>query len=106
MSEFKGTPGPWLRDGRTVYALQDSTSRFVDKENRFSAGFYSGNGCSESEVIANATLAEAAPELLECCLRIQALLRQAGVESKAGSLNPVEDNAAQIDAAIAKALGQ
>lgn len=44
--------------------------------------------------------------LLEACLRIQAQFRQAGIESKAGSLNPVEDNAAQIDAAIIKALGQ
>lgn len=48
----------------------------------------------------------AAPELLEACLRIQAQFRQAGVESKAGSLNPIEDSAAQIDAAISKALGQ
>lgn len=104
MSEY--TRGPWLRDGRTVYALQDSKSKFADKENRFSAGFYSGNGCPEGEVMANATLATAAPELLEACLRIQAQFRQAGIESKAGSLNPIEDNAAQIDAVILKALGQ
>jgi len=100
MSEFKGTPGPWLREGRTVYALQDSTSRFVDKENRFSAGFYSGNGCSESEVIANATLAEAAPELLEA---IQAMLSKAHKQNW-NDKYPEEVEAAQ--AAIDKALGQ
>lgn len=55
---------------------------------------------------ANANLIAAAPELLEACLRIQSQFRQAGVKPKAGSLNPIEDNAAQIDAAIDKALGQ
>lgn len=51
-------------------------------------------------------LMQAAPELLEVCLRIQAQFRQAGIESKAGSMNPAEDSAAQIDAVILKALGQ
>lgn len=71
MYDFKHTPAPWLRDGRTVYALQDSNSRFTDKENRFSAGFFAGRNCSEIEVEANAQLAMTAPELLD--VLIQAL---------------------------------
>ena len=93
------TKGPWLRDGRTVYALQDSKSKFVDKENRFSAGFYSGNGCPEAEVIANATLAAAAPELLEALQELVFLY-----EHDEGCRELTEYKRAK--AAIAKALGQ
>jgi len=96
MSEFKGTPGPWSRDG---YEFFNS-----DGANIFDLTYGSHTGINEDE--ANTNLIAAAPELLETCLRIQAHFRQAGVESKAGSLNPIEDSAAQIDAVILKALGQ
>jgi len=92
------TKGPWLRDGRTVYALQDSKSKFVDKENRFSAGFYSGNGCPEAEVIANATLAAAAPELLEALELILSYHDD-------GNCKLHKEDVAMARAAIAKALG-
>ncbi|WP_205950278.1 hypothetical protein [Pantoea stewartii] len=95
MSEFKGTPGPWYRGG------------VENGKVSINAGNYFVALVDESLAqLANARLIAAAPELLECCLRIQAQFRQAGIESKAGSLNPIEDNAAQIDAAIIKALGQ
>lgn len=105
MEGFKGTPGPWLRDGRTVYALQDSTSRFVDKENRFSAGFYSGNGCSESEVIANATLAEAAPELLEALQEMVAIVKK-HTYPQPDKPSSTWGRMEAAEAVISKALGQ
>ncbi|WP_051937003.1 hypothetical protein [Erwinia sp. 9145] len=105
MSEFMGTPGPWKwftsnshirlssilsgKDGDVLYAYKDKTG-------------FPHVSCNKEDM----ALIAAAPELLEACLRIQAQFRQAGVESKAGSLNPVEDNAAQVDAVICKALGQ
>lgn len=120
MSEFKGTPGPWISDvrGGCVAVYQDGRQEDTqgchrDDERNIA---YSNKGAEYDEVVGfwamdkrtihDFNLIAAAPELLECCLRIQAQFRQAGIESKAGSLNPVEDNAAQIDAAIAKALGQ
>lgn len=105
MSDFKGTSGPWLRDGRTVYALQDSKSRFVEQENRFTAGFYSGNGCPETEAVANANLCAAAPELLEALQEMVAIVKK--------NTYPQPDKPsstwARMEAAesvIAKALGQ
>lgn len=96
MSNFKGTTGRWFVDNDG-----DVSS---DERCEIVAGVA---GCEPSEEDkANARLIAAAPELLEACLRIQAQFRQAGLESKAGSLNPIEDNAAQIDAVILKALGQ
>ncbi|WP_338561825.1 hypothetical protein [Erwinia sp. E_sp_B04_7] len=98
MSEFKGTPGPWSYDepGCKIVALNEC-EYIADLYN--STPTYNIND-------ANANLISAAPELLEACLRIQAHFRQAGIESKASSFNPVEDSAAQIDAVILKALGQ
>lgn len=65
--QVKYTKGEWVREGRTVYALE------VDKDrrgreylrNRFAAGFSGGPDTPESEVEANAQLATAAPDLLE-----------------------------------------
>jgi hypothetical protein len=67
------TPGPWLLDGSTVYALDESGSC-----NRFSvrpeggwtfrssgAVGASGDRTTEAELEANARLIAAAPELLE-----------------------------------------
>lgn len=65
MSEFKGTPGPWSRDGNMVYSLQNSDSKFTDKENRFYAGFYRGRNCSADELSANTQIAMTAPEMLK-----------------------------------------
>ena len=52
------TPGPWLVEGRTVYALND------DGYNRFSALVQDAHTPGD-ELEANARLIAAAPELLE-----------------------------------------
>jgi hypothetical protein len=70
MSGAVHTPGPWLLQERTVYALDES-----EKSNRFSCrvqgGFQvrrvveHGERTSDVELDANARLIAAAPELLE-----------------------------------------
>ncbi|HEP8420957.1 TPA: hypothetical protein VDT97_000796 [Pseudomonas aeruginosa] len=54
----KHTPGPWYRDGTTVYALNPHNF------NRFSAQIH-GAHTPKSELEAVAQLMQAAPELLE-----------------------------------------
>ncbi|HBO2239772.1 hypothetical protein OFL75_31890 [Pseudomonas aeruginosa] len=54
----KHTPGPWYRDGTTVYALNPHNF------NRFSAQIH-GAHTPNSELEAVAQLMQAAPELLE-----------------------------------------
>lgn len=97
MSEF--TQGPWVAKGGEVCTEDYEAEGQVMHDHICCCEVVNGES-------PNANLIAAAPELLEACLRIQAQFRQAGVESKAGSLNPIEDNAAQIDAVILKALGQ
>ena len=53
----KHTEGPWLRDGRMVYALNE------DGFNRFCVGVQ-GLHTPEAELIAVATLMQSAPDLL------------------------------------------
>lgn len=55
---MKHTPGPWYRDGTTVYALNPHNF------NRFSAQIH-GAHTPKSELEAVAQLMQAAPELLE-----------------------------------------
>ncbi|EOZ1474027.1 hypothetical protein U9W89_004713 [Enterobacter asburiae] len=55
---------------------------------------------------ADVRLMEAAPDLLEACLRSRNQLYAAGYEPKAGSMNPAECLLAQLNAAISKALGE
>lgn len=122
MSEFKGTPGPWVASDHyyDVTTVIDGNGLQVVKAERCAVlqgwdekGFKHWADSEEAhrwlsadEQTANAKLIAAAPELLEACLRIQAQLRQAGITSVAGSLNPAQDSAAQIDSAILKALGE
>ena len=102
MNKFKGTKGTWLRDGRTVYALQPSHApRLSEMENRFSAGFYAGYGCPDEEVQANAQLAMSAPDLLEALTALWSAIENwedASYCSRYGLVN-------QARTAIAKALG-
>ncbi len=58
---MKHTPGPWYRDGTTVYALNPQNF------NRFSAQIH-GAHTPKSELEAVAQLMQAAPELLEALL--------------------------------------
>lgn len=91
MSEFKGTPGPWLRSLRTVYALNE---RGV---NRFSALIQDAH-TPDYELKANAQLIAAAPELLE------ALLLMLHLHDLSGGTEGDVTRFAR--AAIAKALGE
>lgn len=61
------TPGPWLREGRLVYALMHSRWRNGREEfkNRFTAHIDKAAECPDEEAEANARLFATAPDLLE-----------------------------------------
>ncbi|MGU1427457.1 hypothetical protein ACSEVS_27605 [Pseudomonas aeruginosa] len=84
---MKHTPGPWYRDGTTVYALNPQNF------NRFSAQIH-GAHTPKSELEAVAQLMQAAPELLEA---LQVCIQQIT------ALCSAEDVPDQARAAIAKA---
>lgn len=63
---MKHTPGPWYRDGTTVYALNPHNF------NRFSAQIH-GAHTPKPELEAVAQLMQAAPELLEALQDLDAL---------------------------------
>ena len=67
MSTPKHTPGPWLRDGNTIYALMhDGWRKGVELfRNRFFAQVHSDVSCDAEEAIANASLMSAAPIMLQ-----------------------------------------
>lgn len=94
----KHTPGPWKREGLTVYALM-SAGWLKGKElfkNRFWANLVCDASCSKEEAEANARLVAAAPELLDACIDARRWL--AGWAS-------AEPYISLLDAAIAKATG-
>ncbi|EPZ4796853.1 TPA: hypothetical protein ACGJRA_002426 [Pseudomonas aeruginosa] len=84
---MKHTPGPWYRDGTTVYALNPHNF------NRFSAQIH-GAHTPKSELEAVAQLMQAAPELLEA---LQSCIQQIT------ALCSADDVPDQARAAIAKA---
>lgn len=103
MEEFKGTPGPWEANHNGHYLdIRPAGSCQILATTQVNSYL----DIDDDVEVKNANLIAAAPEMLEACLRIQAQFRQAGIVSVAGSLNPIEDSAAQIDAVILKALGQ
>ncbi|HCF1755694.1 TPA: hypothetical protein NH891_001892 [Pseudomonas aeruginosa] len=83
----KHTPGPWYRDGTTVYALNPQNF------NRFSAQIH-GAQTPKSELEAVAQLMQAAPDLLEA---LQACIQQIT------ALCSADDVPDQARSAIAKA---
>lgn len=83
----KHTPGPWYRDGTTVYALNPHNF------NRFSAQIH-GAHTPKSELEAVAQLMQTAPELLEA---LQSCIQQIT------ALCSADDVPDQARAAIAKA---
>lgn len=97
MSELKATPGPWLVDDMTVYALQDSVwMGLPSKENRFFA-CVQGPKCPADELEANANLIAAAPEMYEAL--------QAFIDNSSCQVNfPHECEAAE--AVLQKARGE
>ena len=85
--ETPWTPGPWLLDGKLVYALNDEQTA-----NRFSCqmqggyafyGFNNSRKTKPDELLANARLIAAAPELAEVTPMLLALVRL-----KFGNLDP------------------
>jgi hypothetical protein len=103
MSQPKFTNGPWLREGATVYALQHHGWRNGEETfcNRFSFGLQLGPGCTEEELLANAQLAQAAPDLLAVLQGALLELREYEFDASGESYNNPK-----INAAIAKALGE
>ena len=100
MSEF--TEGPW-----EVFENDDELMVIQ------SGSLESGHGwvgylkiATELQGVEDARLIAAAPELLEACLRMRNQLYAAGYEAEKGSLNPTKCLLAQVESAIAKALGK
>lgn len=105
MTKAAHTPGPWLSEGTTLYALND------DGVNRFQASFgpghltYTRRGSDErtshEEVDANIALAKAAPDLLEALERMTYLQSGGPVKS-----SDADKWLKEARAAIAKAKGE
>jgi hypothetical protein len=69
MSEIKHTPGPYLRTGSTIYALQHAGWSKGEEQfcNRIYASVQRGPDCSQGEAEAVARLFQAAPDLFDAC---------------------------------------
>jgi hypothetical protein len=97
------TPGPWRRDGLTTYALNEHGW------NRFSAQVQDPHTPLE-ELLANARLIAAAPEMLEALELVKAaILNEGGLNDGVVTdtlwVSDIETAVDRIDAAIAKARG-
>lgn len=91
------TPGPWIRDGRTVYALN------AKNFNRFYFSVMDSH-TPESELLAVAALAQAAPDLLEALeLILETRIQEKGAWNWKPGESPLHD---RCHAAIAKAKGE
>lgn len=109
MKEFKGTPSPWVRCKGSPKIIMSGYVFNVSEGYLIGSVFGNDNSgfyANEDEAEANARLIAAAPDLLEALLRTKAQYMQAGIDAVEGSLNPVENNHAFINAAISKALGE
>lgn len=99
MSEFKGTPGPWLLSGNEIYTEEygPHIAPLVVLETHLGTTF--------DEDLANANLIAAAPELLEALqnLKREVVLSDIDLAYIESHFRPHIDRAR---AAIAKALGQ
>jgi hypothetical protein len=96
------TPGPWYLAGKTVYALN------VRNFNRFCAQVQDAH-TPESELIANAVLMQAAPELLEAleaAIECGMVPNTSAAEGGASRFSRQVVVADMIRAAIARARGQ
>ncbi len=109
MSETKWTPGPWLRDGRTVYALEHAGWRKSVEQfkNRFYASVQQTPTTPEEEIEANARLIAAAPELYEALAEFMDIWNSS--DSRSASKQAQARRAAmwtKANAAIAKSRGE
>jgi len=112
-TETRFTPSPWNREDATVYTLAK------DGGNRFRAQFTRGFGddgkrIDNGEVVANAALAQASPDMyaaLEGAREYVAILLAERNRAYAGfaaitDVPDIEACLAQIDATLAKAEGK
>ncbi len=84
MSKNSFTPGPWLREGRTVYALMHAGWRHGEEQfkNRFYFNVQADRECPVEEAEANAQLIAAAPELLDALKYARRFLNQKDHDTK------------------------
>lgn len=103
----KHTAGPYLRDGRFVYAstMYALPSGKPMEVNRFSASVSPGHECSQDEAEAVARLFAAAPELLEA---LESVLDALGALGNRHELNNrlSSNECQQVWAAYDKAIGE
>lgn len=104
------TPGPWLREGQTVYALMHAGWRkgVEQLKNRFSTYVQADRECPDEEHEANILLIAAAPEILEALQEAENALADyiPTVERTGASLNYGHSVLKKASAAIAKATGE
>jgi|GEM_PF-6208724 len=113
MSTERFTPGPWDRESATVYiSSKDGGNRF---QAWFTTGFNdNGQRIDNEEVVANAALAQASPDMyaaLQGAREYVALLLAERSREYAGyegitDVPDIEACLAQIDATLAKAEGK
>lgn len=104
-TETKFTPGPWSRDDATIYTSAK------DGGNRFGAWFTRGfddNGrrIENSEVVANATLAQAAPDMYAALEDARAIAMRMAAKADIPHCAEFGTIAQILDAALAKAEGK
>jgi hypothetical protein len=97
------TPGPWLRDGTTVYALNNiGVNRFDATVQPGWRDTDEGVRTPKQELEANAMLMHAAPDLLDATKQALGIL----LERIPGSLPGAEQAVEALRTAIEKARGQ
>ena len=108
MSEAKHTPGPWLIQGNTVYALMHHGWRKGVEmfKNRFSVQFSFDSSCSKEEIESTKQLIAAAPDLLEALQGILGYFDSGNsVSVSQATIKASSDEVKAARAAIAKATG-
>ena len=100
------TPGPWLLEGTTVYALvHDGWRKGVETfRNRFYLFVQADRECPPDEILANARLIAAAPEMLEALKKIRRELIASGNWNAQDEDWPA--NRGAVSSAILKAEGR
>lgn len=102
----KHTPAPWFVEGNTIYALEHYGWRKGEEQfcNRFTASIGRGQKNNDGELLANAQLISAAPELLEALKISQKLLKN--ITPYKGQEELLSGSIELNDLVIAKALGE
>ena len=110
MSNKQHTPGPWLIQGKTVYALMHHGWRkgVEQLKNRFYASVYVDRECDEKEAEANVRLIAAAPDLLEALKIASDWMVKVGPNAETGTPDWHQhcEDLIRIGDAIEKATGE